>query len=258
MKNSPDFESQFHLVIHNDDETPYRFVKQLLVDVLAKSEEDAVSIAREIDKNGAMTIGPLPRGVAEAAKAEADRRSNDQGHLLKVEVRPAHGSGTGSEFECSFCGKAKESVKTLYSGKTGNICDECLLRAAPLLSAEVGNQHFTFVHELLRWHFNGAAADQIIATARSYPARVRADLQSALESELDAVAIKTVGLYVPYMHEKVDFPALLETGRNAKKIAPLQFEEIDVGEDTPKALPGHCPVADRARWSAYSGSAEQP
>ncbi len=234
MKDAPDFESQRHLVIYNDDETPYGFVTQLLVDVLARSEEDANAIAREISSNGSKAIGPLPGNVAEAAKAEADRRSAEKGHPLKVEVKSAHGQDADKSFVCSFCGKSKDSVKYLFAGQTGNICDECLLRAAPTLSVELENQAFTFIHELLRWHFGGVGADQIVTTSRSYPARVRADLQSALESELDAASIKTVGLYVPYSHEKVDFPALLETGRNAKKIAPLQFEEIDIGEGEPK------------------------
>lgn len=234
MKDAPDFDSQRHLVIYNDDETPYGFVMQLLVDVLAKSEEEANAIARKINSNGSTAIGPLPVSVAEAAKAEADRRSADKGHSLKVEIKSANGENPDAGFECSFCGKSKDSVKHLFAGQSGNICDECLLRAAPSLSAEFENQAFTFVHELLRWHFGGASADQIVTTSRSYPARVRADLQSALESELDSTAIKIVGLYVPYSHEKVDFPALLETGRNAKRIAPLQFEEVDIGETEPK------------------------
>ncbi len=234
MKDAPDFESQRYLVIYNDDETPYGFVTQLVVDVLAKSEEDANSIAKEIDSNGSTAIGPLPVGVAEAAKAEADRRSAEKGHPLKMEVKAANGEGTCAVYECSFCGKSKDSVKLLYAGQAGNICDECLLSATPSLSAGVGNQAFTFVHELLRWHFEGVGADQIVTTSRTYPARVRADLQYALESELDATAIKSVGMYARYGYEKVDFPALLEAGRNAKKIAPLQYEEIDIGEDEPR------------------------
>lgn len=71
MKDAPDFESQRHLVIYNDDETPYGFVTQLLVDVLAKSEEDANAIAREISSNGSKAIGQLPGNVAESAR---DRR----------------------------------------------------------------------------------------------------------------------------------------------------------------------------------------
>lgn len=234
MKDAPDFESQYHLVIYDDDETPYGFVTQLLVDVLGRSEQDANAIAKEINSNGSRTIGPLPVGVADAAKIEADRRSTKSGHPLKVEVKSANGREADKSFECSFCGKSKDSVRRLIAGKNGNICDECLLSATPMLTADLESQAFTFVHELLLWHFGGVSADQVVTSSRSYPVRVRADLQSALESELDAISIKTVGLYIPYSHEKVGFPALLETGRRAKKIAPLQFEEIDIGEDEPK------------------------
>src|SRR5262249_52901724 len=88
-------------------------------------------------------------------------------------------------------------------------------------------------HELLRDHFAGLPPESIAASSRVFPRRMRADLQRALQVTCIDRAIKTVGIHCTYQHESLRFSVLVEQGSHPKSIAPLQYEDVDIGEADP-------------------------
>jgi hypothetical protein len=92
----------------------------------------------------------------------------------------------------------------------------------------------TYTHQLLDWHFGDRAIDQFVKTVRTYPGRVRADLQVAVEALFDATAIRSVGYKQQYGHEKSDLSTLWRKGHYETSVAPISYEELDIGEDEPR------------------------
>jgi len=88
-------------------------------------------------------------------------------------------------------------------------------------------------HALLHDHFAGLPPENIAASSRVFPRRVQADLQKALEATCLQGAIKTVGIHCTYQHESLRFSVLMEQGSHPKSIAPLQYEDVDIGEADP-------------------------
>jgi ATPase family associated with various cellular activities (AAA) len=89
------------------------------------------------------------------------------------------------------------------------------------------------IHEVLQEHFSGLPPDSIVSSARHFPARMRADLQRALEVACLDSATRMVGIHCQHQHEELKFSVLLQQGQSAKSIAPLQYEDIDIGERDP-------------------------
>ena len=46
------------------------------------------------------------------------------------------GSDSKNTLYCSFCGKSQHEVRKLIAGPTVFICDECVLNAAEMISAQ--------------------------------------------------------------------------------------------------------------------------
>src|SRR5262245_18113614 len=88
-------------------------------------------------------------------------------------------------------------------------------------------------HELLRDHFAGLPPESIAASSRVFRRRMRADLQRDLQAMCLDRATKTVGIHCTYQHESLPFSVLLEQGSYPKSIAPLQYEDVDIGEAGP-------------------------
>lgn len=90
--------------------------------------------------------------------------------------------------------------------------------------------------KVLAQHFEASSADQLTISERVFPYRMRADLQLAL-NRLFADEIRTQrfsGVGKEYSRGEVSLSECLTGGeRQPTLCAPPQFEEIDIGEDSP-------------------------
>ncbi|HTO43937.1 MAG TPA: AAA family ATPase [Burkholderiales bacterium] len=151
---------------------------------------------------------------------------------------------------CAFCEKPELQVQYLIEGPFAYICNECVATSTSLLEQRAGAADSgkdgerlvrgfappgrRYAHEALRAHFAPLASDALVTAARSFPARMRADLQRALDCYLATDGAQGFhGLHYRYAFETVAFAALLHTGNEPVTLAPASYEEIDVGEDEP-------------------------
>ena len=129
---------------------------------------------------------------------------------------------------CSFCKKTSADAKVLISGHGAFICDACVRRCMDVVIRKGAGTQRRFIYELLDQHFRGAAPETISASSRHFPARMHADLQRALEASCLSRAVRVVGIHCE-RHDDVTFSMLLKQGDHAKRIAPLQYSQVDIG-----------------------------
>lgn len=144
-------------------------------------------------------------------------------------IRPAENTPA----TCSFCDKQSTEVKVLIAGHGAHICDDCVRTCVGVVASKNAGKPFRLTHELLHDHFSGLPLDSIVSSARHFPARMRADLQRALEVSCLSRATRLVGIHCQHQHEELKFSVLLQHGQSAKSIAPPQYEDIDIGESDP-------------------------
>ncbi len=227
-------DGKFEIVLHDDPTTPFAFVVEVVKDVLAAPGPDAEIIAHRVSRAGRWPLGPFPEPVARAMLDAVERRAAAAGHPLVAELRDlARPEGAGVP-ACAFCDRSGTAVDKLFAGPGVHICDQCVLRAAGELRSLVGSTRMQDVHQLLDWHFGDVSPDRLVKTSRSYPGRVRADLQTAVDELFAANAIRSIGVKQRYQHEAIDLMSLWARGREAQGIAALSYEEIDVGEAAPR------------------------
>jgi ATP-dependent Clp protease adapter protein ClpS len=235
MNDSPAGFSYSSIVLANDDNTHVDFVIQTLRHVLGKTDMEAREIARMAGWLGRYSCGTYPTPIAEAMVSEATRYADVHDSPLRLQVHPLVAHLEGDTVACSFCGAEAANVRTMMSGKSAYICDQCVLRGASALSAAAPHERFNFVYELLDWHFAGIPKEDLATSSRSFPERVRADLQHAAEEIFARDALKAVGLHGGYDYEQPTITTLLQRDRNAKSIGPLRFHDVDIGEEQPVA-----------------------
>lgn len=91
-----------------------------------------------------------------------------------------------------------------------------------------------YVWHALDEHFGDIPPEDIVTAIREFPARMRADLQQAIENLLEQhTPRRSFGLTKRYSHENLTFPGLLDREEDPVRIAPMQYVEIDVGADQP-------------------------
>jgi hypothetical protein len=151
---------------------------------------------------------------------------------------------------CGFCEKREWQVEYLIEGPSAYICNECVVTSTGLLEqkrhadANGGNEERVvrgfaraerrYAYEVVRSHFDPMIADELVTATRVFPARMRVDLQRALDDYLAAEGAQRFhGLHYRHSYETVPFAALLQTGHEPVTLAPANFEEIDVGETEP-------------------------
>lgn len=145
-----------------------------------------------------------------------------------------HNNGGDKKMEiCSFCDKPSDEVQHLITSKKGNICNECVDICNDSINEKVKERQYKYIYQLLNKHFGNIPPDEITTASRSFPARMRADIQIVLDKEYIKSALKTVGINIQHAHEEISFSGLLLKDRNSKTIAPLQYEDLDIGEDEP-------------------------
>lgn len=91
------------------------------------------------------------------------------------------------------------------------------------------------VASLLRKHFRVANLHQLVTASRSFPIAARVDLQSALLDILDARFQVThrSGIQAGYAFQTFTFSMLSLDRDHCPVIAPLEYEDLDIGEAVP-------------------------
>lgn len=89
----------------------------------------------------------------------------------------------------------------------------------------------------LQRHFGKQQLHKLITASRTFPVMARVDVQCALEKMFGGDHRgQLLGFHAPYQHETVTVAHLLHHPHQPVVIAPLQHEEVDVGE----TLPARC------------------
>jgi ATP-dependent Clp protease adapter protein ClpS len=219
------------ITMFNDDETPWDFVIDLLRSVFAKSETDSIACASAANKQGRSLLGPYHPDVAKALLRAAQDRIKAEGYPLALVAEPFGDAATNNS--CGFCGESKQAHEMLFKGKTASICYECMVTCANHLSVSLKDKQFKYAHEALAWHFAGIPQDQLVTTSRQFPGHMRADVQSALDKLFSISPIRFFGIFEQYRYETLTFAALAKDGQQAIAIAPAQYQDVDIGEETP-------------------------
>ena len=145
---------------------------------------------------------------------------------------------------CDLCGEPTPS-SALFQPQpdAGCACCKCLTDACGLLTqtVELGvRRWYRFAEKqdksassLLSRHFDGLERSDVVATSRTFSSYLRADLQRALDALLNKGGVVCVGLHSRYNHDTVTYAALLSARNDPVMVAPLSYEELDVGGPEP-------------------------
>jgi hypothetical protein len=94
-------------------------------------------------------------------------------------------------------------------------------------------------------HFAGQELYELVSASRTFPVTARVDLQLALEKLLpESSGARLLGVHRQYDHSTLAFAGLMGNVHDPALIAPIEYEEIDVGE----TLPARC--LRQALWLA--------
>jgi ATP-dependent Clp protease adapter protein ClpS len=223
-----------HVYLLDDDDTPLELVVDVFTTVFGKSPLDAKILAVRAHEHSEAMCGAWPRDVADALISAARRHMARTGHTLTFALRSAAGEGIGGDGRCAMCGR--------YDGENGHcfrrngvaLCPHCIQSAQGHLASSVGTARLRFSYEVLAWHFAGIVPGQLVTTRREYSERARADLQLALDQLFAANTIRCLGVRRGYRFDDLSYADLMATGSKAKEVVPVQYVEIDIGEDQPR------------------------
>jgi ATP-dependent Clp protease adapter protein ClpS len=231
MQDVPATINDVHVELLNDEQTPFEFVVTTLVSVFGKDINDAQSIANVVHRKGLARLGPYASPVATTMVDLAVRRAKEAGHPLQLRLGDLGDSNDVAL--CNFCGLSSADSSFLYQGRGAYICDTCVIGCAKALHAATPSTVIRNVYQLLDWHFGGVAESDVVSVERSFPLRMRADLQHALNEVLTREDVRMVGIHGVTSYEPTTFSSLFAERRHPKTIGSLQYEEVDVGDDTP-------------------------
>jgi len=150
---------------------------------------------------------------------------------------------------CGFCEKYECHVKFLFAGPSGFICNECVSKANEMLTAKLADDGITngesinintdndkdkYVYSLIKKYFHPVSTSDIVTSSRTFPARMRADLQKALDERLGTkLGTDFFGVHNRYSYDTTTIAVLLDDSGTPALLAPPRYEEVDVGEDEP-------------------------
>ena len=233
MRDTPSEIGNQQIVIHNDDETPWNFVVDLVRSVFGHTEAEAKSFTAMVVQQGKAVCGLYPPTVADAMLTAAQDRIKDAGHPLLITVSSIGADENDGRPHCAFCGKPGGDEQTLFKGQAALICDSCLLSGANHLSEVSRNRKFKYAYEAIACHFAGLSHDEIVTTSRQFPGHMRADVQVALDKLFSASPIRFFGLYEQHRYETLTYAALTKDGQYAVSISAAQYQDVDIGEGEP-------------------------
>ena len=136
---------------------------------------------------------------------------------------------------CSFCDKPESEVGFLVANGASSafMCDQCIKYAKRALAARSGSMAPRFAYQILTQHFPDLPIDQIATSVRAFPARMRADLQLAIQAHWLNRSKQTIGVHRSQWHSELSFSTLMQQGQHPTAIGPLQYEDLDIGEENP-------------------------
>lgn len=149
----------------------------------------------------------------------------------------------GAHPKCSLCGKPAPQAALFVGGdgRSQRACTACLQEAYGLLTEQAAldarrarllrHAENRTVAPLLAEHFAADGGGEVVTSCRTFPSYLRADLQRVLDALLGEA--RCVGLHRTYDHSTCDYAALTDTWRDAVLIAPIQYEEVSIGEVEP-------------------------
>ena len=84
-------------------------------------------------------------------------------------------------------------------------------------------------------HFGQLALHELVTATREFPTTARLDLQAAMAEALTGQLQpqKILGLHAQHAHATVTFAQLLVDNDYAVQVAPLQYDDIDMGDEAP-------------------------
>jgi ATP-dependent Clp protease adapter protein ClpS len=221
------------VVFHNDDETPLRFVVELLHSVFKKQLADAFRFAEAIHQEGRASCGSYPRDIASEMLEAARQRIDDSGHPLRITSRPVTGDNELLDRSCKLCGDLFGGTRISLKGNVTIVCDDCMDEIRSTLPEVVSNKQFDLACDALAWHFAGIPPDRLVSTSRQFPGHMRADVQAGVDSLFSESPLRFFGIHEEHRYETLSFAALTRNGRNAHAIVPVQYHDVDVGESAP-------------------------
>ena len=189
-----------------------------------------------------------PEDLARGAKLALCRNCVSAGLAasLASTARARDGQTVSRAFRsCSLCEKPTPPA-SLHAPENDGVsaCSRCLAEAYALLtqSTELARRRRLIaasseadkdVASLLEQHFEGLGGTDVVTTSRTFSAHLRADLQRALDALLPADRARSVGLHTRYRLHTLTYAALGSQDNDPVQIAPLSYDEVDVGEDEP-------------------------
>ena len=233
--NVPDL---VRIKILNDQMTPYAFVIELLEKVFGQSPLDARQTAATTHHFGEADCGLWPSAVAAALLTTAQARIDEAGHPLALSRSTPDGYEVIGQRSCTVCGTPEGHARNMYRNGAVNICDSCILKASEHLAAGVSSTQFKHANEALSAHFGTIGLSGIETSVRSFPLRMRADLQLGFDQILSPNTVRQLGIKAGYRYQSIEFADLWETGNSAQIIVPVQFAELDIGEESPRRCVG--------------------
>jgi ATP-dependent Clp protease adapter protein ClpS len=220
------------IIFHDDHKTPLQFLIELLHSVFKKQLADAFRFAEAIREEGKSSCGSYPRDIADELLEAARRRIDEAGHPLRITSRASSSDDKVLETRCKLCGDLYSDRVSLKSNVT-RVCDECMSKIASRLPEIVSTKQFGFACHALAFHFAGIPIDRLVATSRTFPGHMRADVQAGVDKLFSESPLRFFGIYDEHRYETLTLAGLSREGRNAYGIAPAQYHEVDIGETAP-------------------------
>ncbi|MCA9022353.1 MAG: cell division protein FtsH, partial [Planctomycetaceae bacterium] len=106
----------------------------------------------------------------------------------------------------------------------------------PVLKAFKQSYHQDSVVPLLKKHYHPLPTSEITISERTFPLRVRADLQIAIDQLFgEGITVRHFcGIRGEYGHQEVSLAGCLMVGQHSEMVTvPPQYEEVNVGEEQP-------------------------
>lgn len=236
MKSTPPNIEFIEVILTYDRTAPFKKVVKLIETVFSQSQANSDRIARLMYENGYASVGRFPKEVSTALIQAVHDYIKQKNFKVSACTWKELQSSNDEPNLCSFCNKLADEGKS-FKGSAGSfICANCLLKNTKKLASTVHGQQFYYAHELLSWHFYNIPSEKIITSARTFPMRMQADLQMAMNRLFNPDAIKFVGIHGgSSMHDPLTMSSLFDNSNSysTKKIAPLQYEDMDIGEAAP-------------------------
>lgn len=198
MKDTPGWANDCYITVHDDDDSPFEGVVELLRRCIGFGRDNAQAWARQISRSGSAQLGPWTSSIARSIHDEMTR------------LAPVYG-----------CRKLRVVLEDQQ---------EQVAPATPRSDQKA--------HHVLNEVFGGWSTDSLVIVRREFPAYLRVDVQSALDSM--TTGARRVGIHSRNRYEASDMASLISERDQAKLVGALQFEDIDIGEGQPVRLATNC------------------